>query len=70
MSKGIAEYTARHGRALLLILAALSIVVAGGYVAYPYSHAERVLVMKIGKVVARTGLSMDWAESDVENTGN
>jgi hypothetical protein len=56
----------------LLILVVLSVVVVGGYVAYPYSHTERVLVMKVGKLVARTGLSMDWTqsdESDIDNGG-
>jgi hypothetical protein len=69
MSKGIAAYTAKHGRTLLLILAAVSIGLIGAYVAYPYSSAERAMMAKIGRSAGAAGLadffgSSSWTQSD------
>jgi len=59
MSKGIAELTVKHGRALSLIVAAISIGIIGAYVTYPYSSSEQALVAKISRTAAAAGLA-DW----------
>ena len=66
MSKSIGEHTMKHGRTFLLVVAAVSVAVIGGYVAYPYSSAEQVMLAKIGRAAAATGLSQVfvWTNAD------